>query len=142
MECYNCSDNGKGICIIEVIISIIAGVLVGVLFSNSVITALTGFVAVALIVSAIGLAILLGSLAISSVSGACNEFKKCICKNGTCLLVASLGGLIAGTVAVILNIAVVSIATTLAIAFTTFFFVWVILSIFSLILCLIKETCR
>ena len=142
MECYNCSYGGRGICIIEVIISIIVGVVVGILFANGVITALTGFIGVALVISVIGIAILIGSLFASNLLDECNSFRKCICKVGTCLLVASLGGLIAGAIAVILDITAVAIASILAVGFTAFFFIWIILSIFSLILCLIKETCR
>ncbi len=142
MEYYNCSCGGKLTCVVEVIISIIIGIVVGVLFANSIITTLAGFIIISLIVSAIGLAILIGSLAVANLLGECNSYKKCICKIGTCLLFASLGGLIVGTIAVILNLAVVGIASILAVGFTAFFFVWVILSIFSLALCLIKETCR
>ena len=142
MEGYNCSSNCKGTCIIEVILSIIAGVVTGVLFSNGTLTALSGYIGVALIVSAIGLAILLASLFAANLLNNCNSFKKCICKIATCLLIAGLGGILAGAIAVILNLAVVGIATILAVAFTTFFFVWTLLSILSLMWCLIKETCK
>ena len=150
MEGYNCSYGCKGTCIIEVIISswmeeVIwkkIGVIVGVLFANSVITAVTGFIVIALIIFAITLFILLASLFTANLLDECNPFRKCICKIGTCLLVSSLGGLIAGTIAVILNLTVVAIASILAVAFTAFFFIWAILSILSLVLCLIKETCR
>ena len=73
MEYYNCSYGGKLACIIEVIISIIIGVIVGVLFANSIITALSGFIGIALIVSAIGLAVLIGSLFAGNLLDDCKK---------------------------------------------------------------------
>ena len=142
MEGYNCSYGCKGSCIIELVLSIIAGVVVGILFANEIITASIGFVIVSLIIAALGLATLLGSLFSANLLNNCNSFKKCICKNATCLLVAGIGGLIAGTIALFVDLATAAIASILVVAFITFFFIWTILSIFSLILCLIKETCK
>lgn len=141
MEEYNCQEKCKGYCVIEVIISIIIGIVVGVLFANGFIPITLNFIKIALVVSAIGMAILGGSLFAARVERGSNVFAKCICKINICLVVSSIGTLLAGTVASATGVATASIVSILAVALTAFFFIWTILSILSLFLCLIQKTC-
>lgn len=129
-------------CVLEVIISIIIGVVVGILFANGLIPVTLNFIKIALVVSAIAMAMLGGSLfAANIIQDEKNAFKKCICKVNICLLVSALGTLIAATIAATAGLTTSFIVSILAVAFTAFFFSWVILSIGSLILCLIRKTC-
>ncbi len=140
MENCNCpKENSIGRIILEVIISIIIGVIVGVLFSTGVITTLTNFVIIALVTSAISLLILISSLYIANIVDWCN-IKRCVGGISISLLVSSIGGIIAGVIGLTISIATATVASILVIAFTAFFFVWNLLSIISLVLCLAKET--
>ena len=141
MEGYKCSCECKGTCVVEVIISIIVGIVAGILFSSEIITTVTGLIIIALITSAVGLAVLLGSIFAANLLENC-VFKKCICKKAICLLVSILGTLILGTVALLVTLTASAIASILIVALTVFFFIWTVLSIFTLLFCLIKETCN
>ena len=138
MENCGCSKGTNIVgSILEVIISIILAVVVGVLFSNGVITTLTSFVIIGLITSAISLLILISSLYFSNIVETCS-IKRCTNRVSTSLLVSSIGGIIAGAIALTISIATATVASILAISFVTFFFIWNLLSIISLILCLSK----
>ncbi len=138
MENCNCSKGTNIVgSILEVIISIILAVVVGVLFSNGVITTLTNFVIIALVTSVISLLILISSLYIANIIEGC-QIKKCTNRINTSLLVSSIGGIIVGAIALTISIATATIASILAVSFVTFFFIWNLLSIISLILCLSK----
>lgn len=134
--------NGVSICALEVILSIIAGIVVGVLFSNGTLAITLNLVLIALAVSAIGIATLIGTIFTTNLAREPNNIKCCTCNLGLCLLIASIGTLVFSTVVVAVGIVTTSIVSILAIALTTFFFAWTIASIASILLCLISSTCN
>lgn len=142
MEEYSCRKSCKGICIIEILISIVVGIVAGVVFTNELLGSITAFAIIALIatgvISIIFTLLILGAKAF----GKCNGFERCICKTGGCLLASIIGTLLAGTVILIIEVSTASIVSILSVGFTAFFFVWMILSIVSLIGCLIRDICN
>ena len=142
MEEYTCRRLCKGTCIIEVLISIVIGIVAGVVFSNGLLAAVTTFAIVTLIgaavISIIFTLLILGAKAF----GKCNGFESCICKTGGCLLASIIGTLLAGIAILIIEISTGSIASILSVGFSAFFFVWMVLSIVSLIGCLIRDICN
>ena len=142
MEDYACKKTCKASCIIEVLISIILGVVTGIVFSRGLIASVFNFSVVALVATAIAIVIFVGMLFASKVLCKYNSFEKCICKIGPCLLTAIIGTIIFGTVTLSIEIVVTSVISILSVGFTAFFFIWMILSIISLIWCIIKDTCN
>lgn len=139
----NCYDKGcKNSCIIEVIFSILVGVIVGYLFSVSLVPVALNFIKVALVASAMGIYVLGASIFAANALKHCNIFRKCLCRINICLLVSAIGTLIAGTFTATAGLVTTSIASILGVGFTVFFFVWLILSMISLFSCLIKSTCK
>lgn len=134
--------NGVSTCALEVILSIIAGIVVGVLFANGTLTITLNLVLIALAVSAIGIATLVGTIFITNLPRETNNIKCCTCNLGLCLLIASVGTLIFSTIVVAVGIVTTSIVSILAIALTTFFFAWAIALIASTLLCLVSTTCN
>lgn len=142
MEDYACKKTCKASCIVEVLISIILGVVTGIVFSRGLIASVFNFSVVALVATAIAIVIFVGMLFASKVLCKYNSFEKCICKIGACLLTAIIGTIIFGTVTLSIEIIVTSVISILSVGFTAFFFIWMILSIISLIWCIIKDICN
>ena len=142
MEEYTCRRFCKGTCIIDVLISIVIGIIAGIAFTNGLLASVITFAIVALIgvavISVIFTLLILGAKAF----GKCNGFERCICKTGGCLLASIIGTLLAGIAILIIEISTGSIASILSVGFAAFFFVWMVLSIVSLIGCLIRDICN
>ena len=141
MTCCKPEKKYKGGCLIEVIISIIVGVIFGILFSNGLIPVALNFIKIALILSAMGMVILGATLFAANFIKGRNEFRKCFCRINICLLISTIGTFLAGTAAATIGLTITSTISVLAVALTMFFFIWLVLSVISLFLCLIKETC-
>lgn len=129
-------------CAYAVIISIIIGILTGVLFSEGLIPIALNFIKVSLVMSAISMALLACSLYVANVSEGCNIFRKCTCDISICLLVPTIGTLLAATAAATAGFVSTSIASIITVGLTAFFFAWLIFSLVSFFSCLIKYTCR
>lgn len=142
MENCDCSKNNNGYCILEVIISIIIGIAVGIVFSLGLLTNALSFIIIALIAAGITILILGGSLFAANLLDKCNNFEKCICNVNICLLISTIGTLLAGTVSIAVGFVITSVVSILAVAITAFFFIWMILSLINLISCLMKRTCK
>ena len=142
MEEYTCRRLCKGTCIIEVLISIVIGIIAGVVFTNGLLATVVTFANVALIATAV-ISIIFTLLILGAKAfGKCSGFDRCICKTGGCLLAAIIGTLFAGIALLIIDISTGSIASILSVGFGAFFFVWMVLSIVSLIGCLIRDICN
>ena len=141
MEEYTCRRLCKVSCIVEILISIVIGIIAGVVFTNGLLVSVTNFAIIALISTAVSIIsftlLLLGAKAF----GKCNGLERCVCKTGGCLLASIIGTLVASIVILIMEISTGSIVSILSVGFAAFFFVWMVLSIVSLIGCLIKNIC-
>ena len=58
------------------------------------------------------------------------------------MLASIIGTLLVGTALLIIQISVEAIVSILGVGFLAFFFVWMVLSIVSLVGCLIRDICR
>ena len=142
MEEYTCRRLCKGTCIIEVLISIAVGIIAGIVFTNELLATVVTFANVALVAAAVISIIFTLLILGTKVLGKCNGFEKCICKTGGCLLASIIGTLIAGIAILIIEISTGSIVSILSVGFAAFFFVWMVLSIVSLIGCLMRDICN
>ncbi|WP_294378398.1 hypothetical protein [uncultured Clostridium sp.] len=142
MEEYTCKRFCKGTCIIEILISIVIGIIAGIVFTNGLLVSVTTFAIIALIATAVISVIFTLLILGAKAFGKCTGFERCICKNGGCLLASIIGTLLSGTAILIIEISTASIVSILSVGFAAFFFVWMILSIISLIGCLIRDICN
>lgn len=142
MEEYTCKRLCKGTCIIEILISIVIGIIAGIVFTNELLATVVTFANVALVAAAV-ISIIFTLLILGAKTfGKCNGFDRCICKIGGCLLASIIGTLFSGIVILIIEISTGTIASILSVGFSAFFFVWMVLSIVSLIGCLIRDICN
>ena len=143
MENCGCKKSGLTTCeFIGVILSLIAGVEVGILFSFGLIPITLNFITIAIIMSVIALAILLGSLFTANIIKGNNAFYKCTCRFAKLLLAGSIGTFLATTISAIIGVTVTTIVATIFVALSAFFFVLMITALICLISCIIKQTCR
>ncbi len=142
MDEYTCRRFVRGISIIEVLISIVIGIVGGIVFTNGLLATVTTFANVALVAAAV-ISIIFTLLILGAKAfGKCSGFDRCICKIGGCLLASIIGTIFAGITLLIIEISTGTIASILSVGFGAFFFVWMILSIVSLIGCLIRDICN
>ena len=142
MEEYTCRRTCRGTCIAEVLISIAVGIIAGIVFTNGLLTTVVTFANVALVAAAV-ISIIFTLLILGAKAfGKCSEFDRFMCKTGGCLLAAIIGTIVAGIALLIIEISTGSIASILSVGFSAFFFVWMVLSIVSLIGCLIRDICN
>ena len=144
MEEYECCrKNGLATEeIVGLILGIVAGIGVGILFALGLIPITINFIIIALIMSTITLAILLGVLFTANILRGCNSFYKCVCKLARFVLTGAIGTLLATTIALIIGVATITPAAIIFVALSALFFVIMIVSIVSLISCIIKQTCK
>ena len=142
MEEYTCKRFCKGTCIIELLISIVLGIIAGVVFTNGLLANIVNFAIVSLIATAVSIVVFSILLFGAKAFEKCNGFEGCICKTGGCLLASIIGTLLVGVIILIIEISAASIVSILSVGFLAFFFVWMILSLASLIGCTIRDICR
>lgn len=142
MRSCDCGKSGKDCCCIAAaLFSFIISVIVGILYAIGLIPVAIIFILIALIVSVLSIVVLGGTLFSANLMERCNGFRKCLCKN-KCLLISSIGTLILGTITTSVGIINISIISIVGVALTTFFFTWMVISLYSLLSCIIKETCK
>lgn len=120
-------------CAISVILSVILGIIIGGLFSAGLITVITAGIIIALIFAAIALLYL-----IIAIKG--SDDKKCLCNNGVCVLVGSIGSIITGVIGLSVTLTTAFLGILL-VGLIGFFFALTVISIFLLFLCLLKNKC-
>lgn len=138
-----CKQNSSfGCSIFSFIISIVIGVIFGVLFSLGLIPVTLNFIKIALVMSAIAMAILLVSLFASNYIRGCNGFDKCVCSVGKCLLIGAIGTFLSATAAATAGLIISSIVSAIFVGLTMIFFIFMIIAIISTFYCVIKRTCK
>lgn len=115
-------------CIIDVIISLALGIVIGLVYSTGVIT---GIIPVLWII--LGIAILTIILSLLN--------RKCLCKNGRCIAIATVGAIILSIIGLSITLAT-SLVYAIIIGLFGFFEVWVLLSLYRLIVCFAEESCK
>ena len=138
MDGYNCPKVEKGFCTVSIIIAIIIGVIVGILFTSGAILDVAIFAGISLALAGISLLIQTKVLTTNSIAGKCNELERCVRTNNLCLLISTIGTVILGAGLLSATLVVTEIISILLVGFTAFFAVWMLLSIASLLYCLIK----
>lgn len=138
----NCSCNRTGLTICEIvgiILSVIAGVTAGILFSLGLIPLAENLIIVALIIAGLSLVILLGAIISGKGYGG---YSKCVCKSGLFVLTGAIGTLISATLAITTGFTITLIASIIFVAFSAFFLVLLIAALICLFTCLIKQNCK
>lgn len=137
-ECCPC---GGGCGVLGTILGIIFGVIIAIFFSLGYTPLILTGIWVAF---ALGAAVLIYVM-ISGLINSSNEIMSmtgsCFCKYAKCLLIGSIGTVLAALVAVsiVLDIAVTAIVVLIGIG--AFFFVFMLSALISYIRCLIKKSC-
>lgn len=128
-------------CIVPIIISIIIGILAGVLFYTEIVTSAIIFIPVVFATVFAGVSLIL--LFIASVFAIKKEAKQCICENGNCVILGSVGTLITAITALAFTESLIaaSILPAILIGALGFFFSLTFLSFIGLTLYLIKSNC-
>ena len=128
-------------CIVPIIISVIIGVLIGVLFYTGFIT--SAIISTPLIFAATFAGVSLILIFIAAVFAIKKETKQCICENGNCVVLGSVGTLIIAITALayIESLVAASILPAILVGTLGFFVSLTFLSFIALTLCLIKSNC-
>lgn len=130
---FNCKRRGS--CAAIAIVSILVGVALGI----------TAFsVAIPNIINALWIAFGIGSFGVifTTFLSLFSREKECLCENGICLIIFSIGTVIASTIALALTIVTASVPIAILLGVGTFFLVGAILSILKILLCLVEASCR
>lgn len=131
MGCNDCQ------CLLAVVISIIVGIALGTLYAFGFLP-LVGVATIGILIFAvIGLVL----LTLISVFGG-SKVARCICGNGNCLLAGIIGTLIFGIISLAVIELVVTIQGIIVVALLGFFTALYIISLTTLIRCLIDVNCR
>ncbi len=115
-------------CIIDTIISLALGIVIGLIYSTGIITGITTVLWIVL-----GIAIL--TLILSLLN------RKCLCKNGKCIAISTVGAIVLSTIALSVTLAT-SLVYAILIGIFGFFATFVILSLYRLINCFEEESCK
>lgn len=127
---------------VTLIISILIGVAAGIIFAVTQIPLDVIFSVIAIIGSTVSLAFLFASLGIANLGREGNAFSKCICSDGRCILIGSVGALVTSILSLVIGTFGGFIFPIVLFSLNVFFFVWTLISILSFIWCLINKTCR
>ena len=133
-----CKNN---VCILPIAISVLLGIVIGVLFYAGTIT--TDIIAVPILIATAFAAVSLILLYITAVFSNKKEIKECVCEYGKCLFLGGTITLIIGFIALIFTatIATGSILSAILIGAGAFGIVLNIISFFDLFVCLVKNNC-
>ena len=115
-------------CIIDAIISLAVGIVIGLIYSTGIITGITTAIWIIF-----GITIL--TLIISLIN------KKCTCINGSCTAIATIGSIILSIIALSITLGT-SLIYAIIIGVLGFFASFVIISLYRIITCITKESCK
>lgn len=124
-------------CLAAIIIGAIAGVIIGLLFFFALIPGIITAIIVGLIFAAISL-ILITVIAAFAEKNA----EKCVCKDGKCIVIGSIGTIVLGIVALAITLTTGSVGVAILIGLLGAFLVGTIISLLFLGLCLAKSNCK
>ncbi len=139
-EC-GCQSNNCGCNIFAVIVSIIIGLITGFVFSIGLIPGAILFIIIALVFSVFSVGTVLFSAFVANVGKYTNSFYKCVCSYGKCVLIGAIGTFISTTVTITIGI-LIPILSAILVGISTVFFVFLVINVFSMIYCIIKNSCR
>lgn len=115
-------------CLIDAVISIALGIIIGLIYSTGI---LTGIITIIWIVFGISILTLILSL----------TNKKCLCKNGKCIAIATIGAIVFSIIALAITLQT-TLAYAIIIGIFGFFASFVLTSLFRLINCIAEESCK
>lgn len=129
-----CNSNN---CLAAIIIGVIAGVIIGLLFFFALIPGIITAIIVALIFAAISL------ILITIIAAFVEKDKeKCVCKDGKCIVIGSLGTIVLGIIALAITLTTGSVGVAILIGLLGAFLVETLISVLFLGLCLVKANCK
>ena len=138
MSCNGCSL--KACSCIGVILSIIFGAAIGVLFAFRYIPAIVVSAWIAFGLGVLTLILLTIGVFFAGISMP-NVLSKCLCLNGTCLLVGSIGTIIMALAALSISLTPAFISIIVLVALGAFFFALMLISLIATISCIICKAC-
>lgn len=115
-------------CLIDAIISLALGIIIGLIYSTGIITAITT-----------GIWIILGIAILTLILSLVN--RKCLCQNGECIAVATIGTIALSIVTLSITL-LPTLVYSIIIGILGFFAVFVLTSLYRLIRCLAKDSCK
>lgn len=119
-----------------IIISIIAGAVVGILFAFGLIPLVGASIIAALGLGVLALIFLLASVLLAAMT-APNALSKCLCKNIVCLLVSIFGTILSALSALSVILLPIFLAVIALVAVTAFFFTLMIIQLIAFIYCIV-----
>lgn len=127
----NCGCGGT--CAIPIVFGIIAGILATLFLT---VELLEVFLIITLGISLVALTVLTRASLVSGCRRE-DEIVECVCRNGVCLLVGLFGTLVSSIIAFI-----TATLGPVLLFFVAGFFVWTLVSLFMLLLCIINTRCE
>lgn len=121
---------------IALFISAILGAVAGVLVYFNLLPAITTAVWIAFGLGVLGLIILVSALFLASTNPS-HALTRCLCKRGICLLVGSIGTIVAALCALSIVLAPLSIATAILVSIAAFFLFLMIIALISFLVCIL-----
>lgn len=125
-----------GRCIIPTIIGIVFGIITGVLVNTGVIT---NFLPIAWIAFGIGLLAIVLLILIALFSE--DEATECVCENGKCLAIGTIGTVFLAIVILAVSAITTGVAAAVLFGILGFFFIFTWVSLLQLLLCLVEAAC-
>lgn len=130
----DCRCGGK--CLLPAIVGIIFGIVIGVLVNAGTIVNFLPIVWAAFGIALFSVLLLV----LISVFGERRE-EKCVCENGTCLVIGAVGTVLLALAILAVLTVVTGVALAVLFAIGGFFFVFTLVSLLELLLCLSEATC-
>ena len=118
-------------CIISATVSILIGVVVGILFYNALLPAITTAVIITLIFAALAFLLL-------TIIGVSEKGDECVCKVGKCVLLGASLTLVLGLIASILTLATAVIGYAILVGLLGAAFFFTLFGVIELIGCILK----
>lgn len=115
-------------CFVDAIISLVLGIVIGLIYSTGIITNIETILCIVL-----GLSILTILLSLLN--------RKCLCKNGKCIAISGIGAIVCSIIALSITLAT-SLIYAIIIGIFGFFATFVILSLYRLIICITQVSCE
>lgn len=125
-----------GRCIIPLLIGIVFGIVTAVLVNTGIIT---NFIPLAWIAFGIGLLAIVLLILIALFSE--EDLTECVCENGRCLAIGAIGTVLLAVIILAVFTVTAEVATTVLFGILGFFFIFTLVSLLQLLLCLGEANC-
>lgn len=124
-------------CLITLLVGVILGIIVGYIAYTTTITGIVLALWVSFIISVISLILLTLSALL-----ACGKKERCVCNNGYCIAISAVGTIITTIIGLAITITTGSIGIAILIGLATLFLAMTLLNLVKLILCLTDANCE